>query len=361
MKIKDFSQLNLFKPENCFEEFQDVKSILKHGTRMSEPELSIMIVAYKRTDFIQEAIMSALNQITEHRYEVVVVDNSDGDSAVYELVSQIDDPRLSYYMNERNIGTSGNMNRCAELAGGNYFTILCDDDVLLPIFVEEMLNKIALAPDCAAIGSRFNFIDEKGNITYEGYNRGDFYQAKSIFRWLLGYQFVLVGSVFSKKHFLESGGLDRRAEPGPDAVLCLRLNITKKCYIYNKVLSQYRVWGKMGSAIPEIGYEAASFVKKYTSVLGNFLHLDGYFIELNTRQLVIDYEKLSKENFKAGCDWEKFNNSIGIKPLTDAEKKVYNQMKNFYMQREAIGADGEVLFVGDMALKVSEKDINCCL
>ncbi|MBE6105107.1 glycosyltransferase family A protein [Anaerovibrio lipolyticus] len=356
MKVKDFSALDFLKTRNNFKQFQDVKSILKHGTRMVNPELSIMILAYKRTDFIQEAIMSALNQITEHRYEVVVVDNSEEDNAVYGVVSNIDDPRLSYYKNERNITTTGNMNRCAELAEGEYFTVLCDDDVLLPNFVEEMLNKISLVPGCAAVGSKFDYIDENGNIIAEGYNRGEFYHAKSVFKWLLGYQFVLVGSVFSKKHFIELGGLDPRTTPGPDAVFCLRLNIKHRCYIYNKVLSWYRVWGKMGSAIPEVGYDAAAFIKWFTGSLGKILHLDAYFIELNTRYLVMNYEVASTESFKAGCDWKQYNEIIGIKPLTEIEKDIYNQMRMIYLQREAVGPGGEICFVGDMALKVCGKD-----
>lgn len=350
MKIKEFSQIDLLKSENCFYEFQDVKSILKYGTRMSKPELSIMIVAYNRTDFIKEAIMSALGQITEHRYEVVVVDNSDKGNAIYDVVRNIDDSRLSYYRNERNIGTSGNMNRCVELAGGEYVTILCDDDILLPTFAEEMLNKIALVADCAMIGGRFDLIDENGKIIIKGYDDGNFFRAKSLFKWLLVYQFVLVGTVFSRKIFLELGGLDQRTEPGSDAVLCLRLNLTRKCYKYNKVLSYYRIWGKMGSANPEIGYEAASFVKWFSTSLGKILHLDEYFLALNTRKLVIDYEEeASRKTFKADCDWETFNQLIGIEPLTKAEEKVYSQMKNFYLQREAVGVNGEMEFVGDMA------------
>lgn len=234
MKIKNFSEINLLESKNSFEEFKDVKSILKYGTRILNSEISIMIVAYKRTDFIKDAIMSALNQKTKHRYEVVVVDNSDEGDDIYGIVNKIDDTRLSYYQNERNIGPSGNMNRCAELAGGEYFTILCDDDILLPSFVEEMLNKIELVPDCAAIGGRYNLIDENGSIVEKGYDDGNFFESKSIFKWLLVFQFTLAGSVFSRKHFLKIGGLDKLTEPGPDAVLCLRLNLAAKCYKITK-------------------------------------------------------------------------------------------------------------------------------
>ena len=111
----------------------------------------------------------------------------------------------------------------------------------------------------------------------------------------------------------------------------------------------------MGSANTEIGYEAASFVKWFTTSLGTLLHIDTYFAELNMRKLVGDYENLSKEKFKAGCDWKEFNKAICLIPLTEQEERVYNQMKNMYLQREPIGDNGETYFIGDMAYKVSRR------
>lgn len=128
--------------------------------------VSIAIPAYKRT-YLAEAIESALNQ-TYKNIELIIVD----DHSPYnldEVVKQYDDKRIRYYKNKRNLGSRSivyNWNRCVNFAKGDFFVLLCDDDVLMPHFVSDLLKLAAKYPKCNVFHARKIEKDENtGSLT----------------------------------------------------------------------------------------------------------------------------------------------------------------------------------------------------
>lgn len=108
----------------------------------TKPLLSIMIPTYNRPEYLERAVKSAIDQKTGFEFEVCVIDNgtvSDGADQVLHLVQEIGSPRVSLYRNRANIGMFGNWNRCIELASAERVSILNDDDLLAPDFVDRML------------------------------------------------------------------------------------------------------------------------------------------------------------------------------------------------------------------------------
>ncbi len=135
---------------------------------MSTPLVTIAIPAFK-TDFLKEAISSALNQ-TYSNIELVIVDDCSPEK-VDDVVKCFDDPRIHYYRNEKNIGAndpSKNWNKCLEYAKGEYFALLCDDDTYEPTFVEEMLKLANDYPDVKVFRARAKTINAK-NLTVNWY------------------------------------------------------------------------------------------------------------------------------------------------------------------------------------------------
>lgn len=109
----------------------------------TKPLLSIMIPTYIRPEYLEKAIRSAIDQKTSFEFEVCVVDNgtgTDGADQVLQVVQKIGSPRVSLYRNRSNIGMFGNWNRCIELASAARVSILNDDDLLAPDFVERILG-----------------------------------------------------------------------------------------------------------------------------------------------------------------------------------------------------------------------------
>ena len=128
--------------------------------------VSIAIPAYKRT-YLAEAIDSALSQDYQNIELIIVNDHSPYD--LDSIVGQYHDSRIRYYKNKRNLGKRSivlNWNRCLEYARGEFFVLLCDDDVLMPNFVTELLKLADKYPQCNVFHARKIEKDERdGSIT----------------------------------------------------------------------------------------------------------------------------------------------------------------------------------------------------
>lgn len=116
--------------------------------------VSIAIPAYK-DKYLSEAIESVLSQDYENIELVIVNDASPDDIDL--IIDSYGDKRIRYYKNKKNLGKHGitnNWNKCLEYARGEYFVLLCDDDVLMPNFVSEMLKLVEKYPSCNVFHAR---------------------------------------------------------------------------------------------------------------------------------------------------------------------------------------------------------------
>ena len=128
--------------------------------------ISIAIPAYKAI-YLKEAIESVLNQ-TVQDFELIIV-NDASPNPITDIVEMFKDPRIHYYINEKNIGGSDpvcNWNKCLSYAKGAYFCLLCDDDIYEPQFLEEMLRLACLYPSCNVFKSGVKVINENKQITH---------------------------------------------------------------------------------------------------------------------------------------------------------------------------------------------------
>lgn len=90
--------------------------------------VSICIPAYNNADVIGATIESVLAQ-TYHNMELVIVDDVSKDGTV-KVVNKYQDSRIHLYQNDKNLGMSGNWNKCVSLCSGKYIKLLCADDIL---------------------------------------------------------------------------------------------------------------------------------------------------------------------------------------------------------------------------------------
>lgn len=128
------------------------------------PLVSIAIPAYKSV-FLRQAIDSVLAQ-TFADWELIIVNDASPDP-ISMIVNGYTDSRISYYANATNIGRenpAANWNRCLELAKGEFFCLLCDDDCYEPSFLDEMLAIANKYPDVSVFRSRAKIINEDGDV-----------------------------------------------------------------------------------------------------------------------------------------------------------------------------------------------------
>lgn len=126
--------------------------------------VTIAIPAYK-PNFLSSAIESALNQ-TYRNIEVLVVDDCSPFN-IKTIVDSFSDSRVLYFRNKVNLGKddpANNWNECLRLSKGEYFALLCDDDIYSPNFIEEMLSLAKKYPNTGVFRSRAKLIDGEGKL-----------------------------------------------------------------------------------------------------------------------------------------------------------------------------------------------------
>lgn len=121
--------------------------------------VSVAIPAYK-TKFLAQAIQSVIDQTYVNLEIIVVNDKSPED--IDGVVNQFSDNRIKYFVNEENLGGKNpalNWNKCLSYAKGEFFALLCDDDVYEPDFIQCMLELADKYPATNVFRSRVKYID----------------------------------------------------------------------------------------------------------------------------------------------------------------------------------------------------------
>ncbi len=79
-----------------------------------------------------------------------------------EWFAGLDDPRVRYYRNERNLGVTGNFNRCLELAEYEYVVLMGCDDLLRPDYLTVVRAAADREPKAAMIQPGVEVIGSDG-------------------------------------------------------------------------------------------------------------------------------------------------------------------------------------------------------
>lgn len=203
-----------------------MKICLKKSDRdLMQGLVSILIPAYKET-YLAEAIESALKQDYQNIELVIVNDKSPYD--LCSVVSQFHDDRIRYYENEENLGGKNvvrSWNRCLEYARGEFFVLLCDDDILMPNFVSELLALANKYPKCNVFHARRYVRNEQvgssveDNVWPEWEGVEDFY--KKMFEWQRIH--TITEFMYRTKHILANPYIEFPLAWGADDISVLNL------------------------------------------------------------------------------------------------------------------------------------------
>ena len=125
------------------------------------PKVSVLIPTYNSAAFLDDAIQSVLNQSFTD-FELIIVDNCSTDNSKEVISKYTSDSRVRFYVNEKNIGSNGNFNRCFSLASGDYIKCLCSDDIFHLSLLEKFVAIMEAHPSVSLVSS---FFEEFGSVT----------------------------------------------------------------------------------------------------------------------------------------------------------------------------------------------------
>lgn len=107
----------------------------------TQPLASIVITSYNRTQLLQRAINSAINQ-TYKNIEIIIVDDGSNQKTL-DILKNLEksDTRINVVLLPKNSGTAAFPRAVGNsVAKGKYITTLDSDDILMPEMVEKAVN-----------------------------------------------------------------------------------------------------------------------------------------------------------------------------------------------------------------------------
>lgn len=173
-------------------------------------KISIAIPAYK-AKYLAQAIESVLNQ-TFNDFELIIV-NDQSPEDITSIVKSFNDRRIRYYINDKNIGGNdpvANWNKCLSYAKGEFFAMICDDDLYESTFLEEMINLTEKYPSCNVFHSRVQVID-KNNDVVDFFPSNPEWESVEDYIWHVSHSMrkqTVSEWLYRRKHILECGGYE---------------------------------------------------------------------------------------------------------------------------------------------------------
>ncbi|MGW6979569.1 glycosyltransferase family 2 protein [Streptomyces sp. NPDC054932] len=120
----------------------------------------ILLPYYGDVALMQDAVRSVLAQDGDD-WRLTVVDDG-REAGVPEWFEQLADSRVRYFRNERNLGVTGNFNRCVELAEYEYLVLMGCDDLMHPNYLQVVRAAADREPTAAMIQPGVRVIGSDG-------------------------------------------------------------------------------------------------------------------------------------------------------------------------------------------------------
>lgn len=348
----------ILQNRNNFILHKDIESDCLYGKKDGNCMFSIVIPTYKRTKLLQKAIESALNQIGNANYEILIIDNTDDETYLdtLDVIKKHDSDRIRYFHNKSNIGMFGNWNRGIELAAGEWIVILNDDDLLRNNYLARMQECLSAVSELTAIigCNHYNMINK--TIMKNNDNL-----AKSIIRPLLskrlfkikksdmffGSDVSMVGALFSKKYALEIGGFNEKYYPTSDFIFIAANAFSgKHIYLLQDRLAVYRICENASMEFESIELFMEHQNEMKIALQSSYNFLPGFLADKyrNTSLFVFE-EGLTHTWLKNEADIKKkltcLNEKLQISTPNKCEKGIYKlfcrlRKFNFYVFRESL-------------------------
>ncbi|MDR1496914.1 MAG: glycosyltransferase [Puniceicoccales bacterium] len=129
---------------------------------------SFCIFTYNQERYIEATMKSALAQTYDKEMEIIISDDCSNDGT-FEVVRRIaadykGTKTIVLNRNEKNMGIAGNVNKCFELARGEWLVMSGGDDISKPERVATLMCAVEKDAKLRAICSEVDFIDEDGAV-----------------------------------------------------------------------------------------------------------------------------------------------------------------------------------------------------
>lgn len=293
--------------KNYFHMHDDVKSNLIFGNSNIEPDLSIMVPANERLNTLEKTILSLQNlkQPKSLKVQFIIVFNNPN-FKLSDLKVELNPEKFLIYVNEKNLGMVGNINRICLLSKGKYVAFCHDDDILLDNYlveIEKHLPKLERKNFDCVVPNRYFYSNDLGfeKSAKRKRNLGNFaIFSKKILRkvnhidcaksWSNCYLGgPTCGVLFKRDSLLSTVGFNENYPYIFDFVFFVNFSIKHNVFLLNKFLSVYRV-GEGASSNPKVQVDFFKGNLYILAILKAHIHLS------NKRVCAMAYDSYACRN-----------------------------------------------------------------
>lgn len=133
---------------------------------MKYPKISVVTPSYNQGKFLEETILSVLNQ-NYPNLEYIIMDGGSTDNSI-KIIKKYQD-RIDYWVSEKDRGQSHAVNKGFEQATGDIIGWLNSDDTYLPQCFEYVAKAFSKNPDVDSVYGNFIYTNESGDYLWKRY------------------------------------------------------------------------------------------------------------------------------------------------------------------------------------------------
>lgn len=196
-------------------------------------KISVITPSFNQGNFIEDAIVSVINQQYPH-FEYIIIDGASTDNSV-EIIKKYE-AFLSCWISEADSGQSAAINKGLRRASGDVWTWLCSDDTYQPGALEKIACAFKQHSMAQVVYGNCNFTDDAGRVTRIK-KPGPFGRDK-----LLKNNYLYQPAVFVRREMLEQYGyLDESLHYGMDYEYWLRFAPSEAFVYIDEDIANYRL------------------------------------------------------------------------------------------------------------------------
>lgn len=287
--------------------------------------VSVIITTFNREDFLEEALISVVNQ-TYKNIEIIVVDDGSKVNYAEKICSKYNN--CHYYFKE-NGGISSARNFGVTKAKGEFVAFLDDDDLFKLNKIEKQLDVLINNPEYDLVHSSATIIEHNGKITdvtIGASNEKAHLRTGDVFWNALGRWCVKSPTPFLRKKIFDKVMFDEEIEVSEDFDFYQRLFYYFKVYYINESLAYYRD----SDEISRLSKKEEKYVGVESQFFNNFLKMGIknpftlYKIALRLAQCgITNWNLYYKDNKIVVSKWKLFLNPFYyIRNLNKLSEKV---------------------------------------
>ncbi|WP_336245840.1 glycosyltransferase family 2 protein [Paenibacillus apiarius] len=309
-----------YKPEFKVWDYEIIRdgSFYVNERPSKSPLVSLLIRTCGRPNILREALISVRNQ-TYNNIEVIIVE--DGPNISEEMLKvEFNDLNYKYCSTNEKVGRCIAGNIAMEMAKGEYFNFLDDDDLFYADHVETLVSQIQKNPDYKVVYSIAFEVPTKV-ISTNPYKYKELFhnvQHRQPFNRLLLLHhnyFPIQTVMFEQSIYKELGGMDPELEVLEDWDLWLRYALKHEFLFVEKLTSLYRVPAEIMNA-----HERQLLFDKYLNIVRNKHFYDK--TELTTGEIFKDAQNIIERTHRV------FNNNDTITAVEIIKRKIKAKLFN---------------------------------